>query len=362
MNSRVPPVELQKIDPGSGGAGRVEEGSADSQRRFPRTSLGLVTYCFGIAARNRRAVPGTPDFNEPIGFIEEAARIGAAAVQILYGILNAEKRREIRDLAERLGIALEATVSLPKGGEAELAKFEGEMETLRELGVKVARTVMLPGRRYEQFKTILDYANALQIGLKALSDAEKVARRTGVRLALENHKDQTLEERLTLLEQFSSEWIGATLDVGNNIALLEDPVEVARAFAPWTLTVHFKDQGVREYEDGFLLADVPVGEGAIDLPAVTKVIREKKPEVLFHLELITRDPLKIPCLRENYWTTLDGLKARQLGSTLAMLKARGSKKEFPLITKLNAAEQVRAERENIERSFRYAADNLGFSK
>lgn len=334
----------------------------DSQRKFPRSTLGLVTYCFGIAARNRGAVPGTPDFSEPIGFIEEAARIGGAAVQISYGILNAEKRREIRDLAERLGVALEATVSLPKGGDSDLTRFEREMETLRELGVKVARTVMLPGRRYEQFKTILDYANALQVGLKALSDAEKVARRTGVRLALENHKDQTLEERLALLEQFSSEWIGATLDVGNNIALLEDPIEVARAFAPWTLTVHFKDQGVREYEDGFLLADVPVGEGAIDLPAVIKVIREKKPEVPFHLELITRDPLKIPCLRENYWATLDAIKARQFGSTLAMLKLRGSKREFPLITKLSPAEQVQAERENIERSFRYAVNNLGFSK
>jgi sugar phosphate isomerase/epimerase len=307
-------------------------------------------------------LPNVPDVREAAGFITEAARIGATAVQISYGILEAEKRRKIRDLAERLGVSLEATVNLPRGGDSDLTRFKGEMETLRELGVNVARTVMLPGRRYEQFKTILDYANALQVGLKALSDAEKVARQTGVRLALENHKDQTLEERLALLEQFSSEWIGATLDVGNNVALLEDPVEVARAFAPWTLTVHFKDQGVRAYEDGFLLADVPVGQGAIDLPQVIKVIREKKPEVLFHLELITRDPLKIPCLREDYWATLDGLKASQLGSTLTMLKSRGSKQEFPLITQLTPAEQVRAERENIEQSFRYAANNLGFSK
>lgn len=296
----------------------------------------------------------------PTGFIAEAVQIGASAVQISYGILEAGKRREIRDLADRAGVALEATVNLPKGGEAELARFQREMDTLRELGVKVARTVLLPGRRYEQFKSILDYAQALRAGIKALSDAEKVARQTGIRLALENHKDQTLEERLALLEQFSSEWIGVTLDVGNNIALMEDPIETARVFAPWTLTVHFKDQGVREYEEGFLLADVPVGEGAIDLPAVIKVIREKKPEVIFHLELITRDPLEIPCLRDEYWTTLNEVKAKRLGGTVAMLKERASKKEFPVVSKMSAAEQVQEERENIERSFRYAAEKLGF--
>jgi 3-oxoisoapionate decarboxylase len=353
----VPPLDSQRSDVAAE-SGRPE---ASPLQKKSSASLGLVTYCFGIAARNRN-LPGVPSVYEPLGFIREAAKIGAGAVQISYGILDAEKRREVRDLAERLGVALEATLSLPKGGDSDLARFDREMETLRELGVSVARTVLLPGRRYEQFKSILEYAAALRIGIKALSDAEKIARRTGVRLALENHKDQTLEERLALLEQFNSEWIGATLDVGNNIALLEDPIETARAFAPWTLTVHFKDQGVREYQDGFLLADVPVGEGAIDLPAIIQVIREKKPEVQFHLELITRDPLKIPCLRDDYWATLDGVKAPHLGTTLALLKTRASKTEFPLISKLSAAEQVAAERQNIEQSFRHAAAHLGFSK
>jgi 3-oxoisoapionate decarboxylase len=347
----VPPIDLKTTDV-------ARTGSAGHSRR---ASLGLVTYCFSIAAKNPNP-PDVPDLRDPVGFIKEAARIGASAVQISYGILEVEKRVEIRDLAERLGIALEATVNLPKGGESDLARFAAELETLRELGVKVARTVLLPGRRYEQFKSILDYAQAMRIGIKALSDAEKVARRTGIRLALENHKDQTLEERLALLEQFSSEWIGVTLDIGNNIALMEDPLETARAFAPWTLTVHFKDQGVREYQDGFLLADVPVGEGAIDLPAVIRVIRAKKPEAIFHLELITRDPLKIPYLREEYWVTLNETRARRLGAALAMLKARAARREFPSISKMTTAEQVREERQNIERSFQYARERLGFAK
>ena len=332
--------------------------SASANLVKKRVGLGLVTYCFGIAARNHATLPEAPNFSDAKVFLREADKLGANAVQIPFGICEAERVWAIRDLAESSGITLESTLSLPKN-DADLGRFEAELKTLRELGVKIARTVLLPGRRYEQFASILDYAAAMRRGTKALSDAEKLARRHGVKLALENHKDQTTEERLSLLEQFSSEWIGACLDVGNNMALLEDPVEVARAFAPWTLTVHFKDQGVRESAEGFLLADVPVGEGAIDLAEIVKIVRQKKPGALFHLELITRDPLSIPVFNESYWRTLDAIKAPKLGATLALLKERSSKSAFPLISKLSPVEQVRAERDNIEQSLRYSAEQLG---
>ena len=323
-----------------------------------RTQLGLVTYCFNIAAKNHGTVAGAAKFSDPLIFIEQAAQLGASAVQIPFGICEASRIWAIRDTAERLNIALESTVSLPKN-DPDLERFDAELKSLRELGVKIARTVLLPGRRYEQFTSILDYANTMRVATKALSDAEKIARKHEIKLALENHKDQTTEERLALLQQFSSEQIGACLDIGNNIALLEDPLETARAFAPWTLTVHFKDQGLRESADGFLLADVPVGQGAIKLKEIIAIVREKKPAARFHLELITRDPLRIPIYNETYWRTLDAIKAPQLASTLALLKSRSSPIDFPLISKLSAEQQVRAERANIEQSLRYSVEQLG---
>ena len=123
--------------------------------------------------------------------------------------------------------------------------------------------------------------------------------------------------------------------------------------------MHFKDQGVQATEDGFLLADIPVGQGAIDLKEVIRLVREKKPEVRFHLELITRDPLRVPVFSESYWRTLDAIKAPKLASTLRLLREKSSKTEFPLISKLSPAEQVRSERDNIEQSLRYSAEQLG---
>ena len=54
----------------------------------------------------------------------------------------------------------------------------------------------------------------------------------GIRLAIENHKDLRLGEFLGILKAFDGEFVGVCLDVGNSIALLEDPMEVVEALAP----------------------------------------------------------------------------------------------------------------------------------
>src|SRR5262245_1935716 len=69
-----------------------------------RVSLGLLTYCFDLAKKARAEIPGIPDYNDPLVFIQEAARIGANAVQIPFGIRAADSIRSIRELAERSGV------------------------------------------------------------------------------------------------------------------------------------------------------------------------------------------------------------------------------------------------------------------
>ena len=102
-----------------------------------------------------------------------------------------------------------------------------------------------------------------------------------------------------------------------------------------------------------------MGQGAINLREIIKIVREKKPEARFHLELITRDPLRVPIFNDSYWRTLDGIKAPKLASTLSALKSRPSAKEFPTVSNISPEEQVHAERNNIEQSLRYSAEQLG---
>ncbi len=321
--------------------------------------LGLLTYSFGLAQKVGAQVPGTPNYTDPLVFIQEAAGMGADAVQIPFGVRQSESVGAIRTLAEKVGITLESTLALPQT-DSELPRFEAEMRTLQDLGVGVTRTVVFPGRRYEDLHSYSAYQSAVAEARGRIRRAEPIARKHRVRLAIENHKDQRIQERLGLLKEFESEYVGACVDVGNNLSLLEDPVEVSSALAPYALTVHFKDQGLQEYEEGFLLADVPLGRGCIDLVQVIRVIRARQPKVHFQLELITRDPLKVPVLTEGYWATFPGVTARELARTWESVRGRNSHTPFPQVSKLAPAAQVALERGNIEESFRFAAEHLSF--
>jgi sugar phosphate isomerase/epimerase len=177
-------------------------------------------------------------------------------------------------------------------------------------------------------------------------------------LAVENHKDQRISEKLELLKRLSSEFIGLCVDVGNNFTLMEDPLDTARAFAPWAFTVHFKDHAVREYEEGFLFSDVALGDGFLDLPALVKVLRDARKDVRFNLESITRDPLKVPVLTDAYWATLPDTPPRDLARTLRVVKAQAHREPFPIVSKLAQAEQLELERRTVERSIAYARDRL----
>ena len=126
----------------------------------------------------------------------------------------------------------------------------------KEAGATLARTVLMPGRRYEQFKTLAEFRESEKRALKSLQLAEPVVARNRFRLAVENHKDQLIPEKLETLKRVGSEWIGLCVDVANNFALMEDPLDTMRAFAPFALTVHIKDMVAQVYPDGWLLADV----------------------------------------------------------------------------------------------------------
>ena len=127
---------------------------------------------------------------------------------------------------------------------------------------------------------------------------------------------------------------------------------------PGAHSVHLKDQGVQLYDDGFLLGDIPLGEGFLDLPQMVHILRERRPHVHYSLELITRDPLQVPCLHESYWPTFPDVPARDLARTLRQVRA-GAAEELQQISSLTPDEQVEQEKENVRRSIHYARDELG---
>ena len=162
-------------------------------------------------------------------------------------------------------------------------------------------------------------------------------------LGIENHKDWRVEQQVELLEHYSSEFLGVCLDTGNNLSILDDPMETIEKLAPWTFNVHFKDMAMEEHPDGFLLSEVPLGEGVIDLRRAVEVILRARPHVRFSLEMIVRDPLVVPCLTDEYWASFDEVNGRDLARALTRIRRSDRRASLPRITGLSEAERTALE-------------------
>src|SRR5262249_11739501 len=130
------------------------------------------------------------------------------------------------------------------------------------------------------------------------------------------------------------------------------------AYAPLAFSTHLKDMAVREYDEGFLLAEVPFGSGFLDMKKIVRIFRQARPGIRFNVEMITRDALKVPCLTPKYWATFDKLPGRHLAQTLRMVKQHAAKQPLPRISDLSPEKQLAAEDSNVRQCLAYAREHL----
>lgn len=321
-----------------------------------KSQLGLVAYCCRIRQETMKRQKPPVDLYAPLMFLQHCQAVGAGGMQVALGNLDEAGTRELRDAAERMGLFIEAIISVPQN-ESDLDRFAAQMKTAVAVNAQAVRTTIIPGRRYEFFDSLEMFREYEAHGKRALERAAPIAEKLRLPLAVENHKDHRNAERVALFEHISSEYVGACLDTGNSVALLEEAVETAQALAPWTHAVHLKDQAVQPYDQGFLLADIPLGEGALNLKKIVDVIRAAKPKMRFCLELITRDPLRVPALTEKYWRTFPDLPARDLARTLRVVYENASER-LQYVSRLSPDAQLTLEDANVAASLQYAHKTL----
>jgi len=313
-----------------------------------RTTMGLGPYSFSLSRRS----------SEALEFLEYAYSLGAGGAQVTLKSLEPDYLKQVRERAERLSMYIEVNAPLPKD---DTARFEALAHAARKVGALCLHIVCLGGRRYEVFSSLEQWKQFASEAKTRLRRALKLAEKYRVPLAVENHKDWTLEEMVALLREFSSEYLGACVDFGNNIALLDDPNELVEGLAPYALSTHVKDMAVEEYAEGFRLAEVPLGEGFLDLPRLVGCIRRTRPQVKFSLEMITRNPLKVPCLTEKYWASFAGRSGRYLARTLSLVRTHRPSRGLPDVDALDEAARLKLELDNVVRSLEYARQNLALA-
>jgi sugar phosphate isomerase/epimerase len=319
--------------------------------------LGLVIHSYPVHQASERGRAADRPFADPIRFLDHCRALGVHSVQVGLGVRDAASIRALRDRAEASSMHVEGIVALPRD-QADLDRFAAEAQTAQRCGAGIIRTVTLSGRRYETFDSESEFRKFADHALYALGLAARVVRRLNVRLAVENHKDWRADELLALLNKAGGSELGICLDTGNSIALLEDPKEVVETLAPRAWTTHFKDMGIEECESGFLLSEVPLGTGMLDLRRVVSLLRKARPEIRFNIEMITRDPLLVPCLTDRYWATFPQYPARGLARAITLVREHRPPRPLPRVSQLPIDERLRVEDENVGRCIAFARESL----
>jgi sugar phosphate isomerase/epimerase len=310
----------------------------------------------GFPVRSRAARDGS----KPFDFVEHCHNLGFGVVETRLDLNNADAVKQFRQKIEAYHMRAILDVPLPKD-ESGVAAFDQAVKGVKEAGVRSLHTAMTQ-RRYEQFDTLDAFKKDFERCQKTIALAEPVLRKYKVPLGMENHKGWRAAEQAAWLKRVSSEWVGVHFDFGNNVALCEDPADTLRILQPYTISCHIKDMAVEPYADGFLLSEVPLGEGFLDIKGMVASLKKKDPAMPFDLEMITRDPLKIPIFTDKYWATFDDtyspLPGRDLAKIFRIVHENKPKNPLPKTTGMSMEAQLKLEDDNVNKSIEYARQYL----
>ncbi|MDQ6704846.1 MAG: sugar phosphate isomerase/epimerase [Acidobacteriota bacterium] len=313
----------------------------------PKTRMGIASTSYMTYRR----------FRNPSELLEHAHALGAGGIQAGLNTTDPAALKKLRARAEELGMYIEAMASLPKKDDS--GAFENSVQAAKIAGASCIRTACLSGRRYENFKSLAEWQVFTTESIAAIKRAVPVVEKQRMPLAIENHKDWTVHELAAILKDNPSEYLGVCLDFGNNISLLDDPMDVVETLATRAFSVHVKDMGVEPYPNGFLLSEVPLGEGILDLKKMVATVRKARPETRMTLEMITRNPLQVPCLTDEYWLTFPERSGLYLARTLRMVHKESSRlSALPRMDLQSNPALLRLEDENVKICLHYAREQL----
>jgi len=341
-------------------------------RREMIVSTGSTVAWLASGAAARAQAPMLKNMGgEPPGFghrsragkfdiLEHCRSLGLGAVRMSLPSTDPAAVRELRQKIESYGMRVIISLAPPKEAGA-VANYETAVRAVSELGA-VTTQASFTARRYEEFDTFEAFKASFERHQRSVELAEPVLRKHKVKLAIENHKGWRAAEHVAWITRLGSEWVGACFDFGNNISLCEDPAETLRLLAPVTIYASFKDMAVEPYDQGFLLSEMALGEGMLDLPGMVKTLQQKDPAMIFALEMITRDPLRIPVFTKKYWATFDDsyspLPGRDLARILEIVRTTPPKTPLTRTSGLGPADALKLEDDLINRSIAYARKNL----
>ncbi len=268
-----------------------------------------LTYYLGLQGRGTpRANPDGRGLN---GFLEIAEEIGAKTIEIHNGWLTAMGVAELRCLRERLeATRMRPVISLGPP----LENVEAAIRSAQAVGATVIRlglTPVLCGDR----AACAAWPDLVQHVRTTLRHFAPAAYGSGLTLAIEDHQDFGSQELLDFCAE-AGPGVGICFDVGNALAVAEEPLAFTRRVAPLVRHLHLKDYRAQWTDDGYRLVRCAIGEGAVRFREVFDLLNEHHENLTASLEPGALEARHIRLFRPEWWKGYPPKAASELGPCL----------------------------------------------
>ncbi len=215
-------------------------------------------------------------------------------------VRDADYLKRVREHADKLSVRIEmgtwGVCPTNPGFQRNFAKWGPADQQLRFairiakiLGSTSIRCVMGSGALRTKDGPLEKHIEAQLAVFRAVRDD---ALEAGVKIAPENHKDMRATEMLAMIEEAGTDFCGATVDTGNPMEVLEDPMDTVETLAPVAAGSHFRDSVLWEHPRGAAFQWTAMGDGSVRIAEVVRRFVELRPDQPVILEIITGRPPK----------------------------------------------------------------------
>lgn len=195
--------------------------------------------------------------------------------------------------------------------------------------------------------------------VKVLKACEADCRKSGIKVAMENHAgDMHSLELKGLVEAAGPEFVGVNFDSGNALWTMEDPVVALENLGPHVLTTSLRDGMVWDSDNGVTVQWTAMGEGLVDWKTFFRRFRELCPEAPVQIETISGFNRELPLDKEAFWKAWPEGKPEGYERFLALAKRGEVKGPWQGA----GEERPGYQRAELERSITYCRDQLGLGR
>jgi sugar phosphate isomerase/epimerase len=238
-----------------------------------------------------------------------------------------ERLQGVRRMADALDLYLE--VGLPSPNPVRQSRERGRAVSPREWAHELERPVqalailgcrhgrVYVGDRHDRFRSDTPWRDQLAATALVIELLAPRLKDIGIRLAIETHQDLTVDELQGLLDRLDPEVAGVTLDTGNLVMRLDDPVAAAEKLAPYVLGTHVKDAVLAFTPRGLCWQARPIGSGILPMPDILAALVRANPQITLSIELHPRT-YDLPIYDRSWLAHFPGLRPADLAAVVRL--------------------------------------------